>query len=116
MPGNDHDPAVQNLVDGMVAAERRALAARKRALEDCECRDGMFPNPGRASRRGVLVAAGSAVAAAVAARGAVAQPKVPAGAVARAVADDPTKEPGTPIAEDGGYGSRSQFETAARWR
>ncbi len=29
---------------------------------------------------------------------------------------DPTKEQGRAVAADGGYGSRSQFETEVRWR
>jgi sulfane dehydrogenase subunit SoxC len=73
----------------------------------------MFPT----GRRGVLVAAGSALAAAfLGTRGAQAQTAPPAGAVPRDAPEDPTKEPGTLIAEDGGYGSRSQFETARRVR
>ena len=32
------------------------------------------------------------------------------------VPDDPTKEQGRAVAADGGYGSRSQFETEVRWR
>jgi sulfane dehydrogenase subunit SoxC len=111
------DEAVRPIITGMIAAERRAMAARKRSLENCECREGMFPDPGRASRRNVLFAAGTVLATALtAARAAAAQSKTPAGAVERSVPDDSTKEPGTLIAEDGGYGSRSQFETAARWR
>ncbi len=120
MAGGDYlesyDDATRPLIAGMVEAERRALSARKREAEACECKEGMFPTAG-ASRRGVLFAAGSALAAAALAPArAAAQQKAPAGAVLRGVPDDPTKEPGTLIAEDGGYGSRSQFETAARWR
>ena len=107
-----YDEKTRLLVAGMIEAERRALAARKASDEDCPCKDGMFPNPGR---RRVLVAAGSALAA-VLAGGARAQTKLPAGAVLRDAPDDSTKQPGTPIAEDGGYGSRSQFETAVRQR
>jgi sulfane dehydrogenase subunit SoxC len=32
------------------------------------------------------------------------------------VPNDPTKEQGRPVAADGGYGSRSQFETEVRVR
>jgi sulfane dehydrogenase subunit SoxC len=38
----------------------------------------------------------------------------PPGAVLYDVAADPTKEQGRPTGEDGGYGTRSQFETATR--
>ncbi|HEX2653529.1 MAG TPA: sulfite dehydrogenase [Xanthobacteraceae bacterium] len=77
----------------------------------------MFPNPGR---RNVLFAAGSTLAAAAAAalmpRQASAQQKAPAGATLRHVPEDPTKEQGIPILEDGGYGTRSQFELETRAR
>ncbi len=81
----------------------------------CDCRDGMFPRP-RASRRRLLFAAGSSLAAApLLARAARADPAAaPPGAVHYDVAVDPTKEQGRPAGEDGGYGSRSQFEDAVR--
>ena len=56
---------------------------------------------------------------AVAGAGALAARQVaaaPPGAVDYPVADDPTKEQGRAIGEDGGYGSRSQFETEVRER
>jgi sulfane dehydrogenase subunit SoxC len=40
----------------------------------------------------------------------------PAGAIDRPVPDDASKVPGTGVGEDGGYGSRSQFETEVRTR
>ena len=66
-----------------------------------------------------MFAAGSALAAGMSAAvspARAADRKAPAGAVWRDVPDDPTKVPGTPTADDGGYGSRSQFEAEARWR
>ncbi|WP_236960277.1 molybdopterin-dependent oxidoreductase [Methylobacterium durans] len=45
-----------------------------------------------------------------------AESKAPAGAQWFAVPEDPTKEQGRPVGADGGYGSRSQFETAVRVR
>ena len=81
--------------------------------EDCPCRDGMFATR-RADRRRFLFAAGSGAAFALAAGRARAAEKVPAGAVHFDVPDDPTKEQGRPVADDGGYGSRSQFESAVR--
>lgn len=85
--------------------------------EDCPCREGMFATR-RPDRRRFLFAAGSAVggAAAVAAGAAQAGNKAPAGAQWFEVPDDPTKEQGRAVAADGGYGLRSQFETAARVR
>ena len=111
-----YDEKTRTQVEAMIDAERRALARRGQEAEDCSCKTGMFPHLGR---RSVLFAAGSALAAGLAplpmpAR--AAERKAPAGAVWREPPSDPTKVPGTPIAEDGGYGSRSQFETEVRWR
>src|SRR5207247_2670747 len=83
---------------------------------ECDCTTCLCRTP---VRRGILFAAGSALAATMAASllpARAAERKAAAGAVSRDVPDDPTKVPGTPIAEDGGYGSRSQFETEVRWR
>ena len=41
--------------------------------------------------------------------------KAPPGAIEYPVQADSTKEPGRMMAVDGGYGSRSQFETEVRW-
>ena len=41
--------------------------------------------------------------------------KAPPGAVEYPVQADPTKEQGRMMGVDGGYGSRSQFETEVRW-
>ena len=88
------------------------------ATEPCACRDGMFP---RASRRRLLFAAGSSLAAApLLGRTAQAEPATvpkdpaPPGSVHYDVAPDPTREQGRPAGEDGGYGTRSQFEGAVR--
>jgi sulfane dehydrogenase subunit SoxC len=83
--------------------------------EDCPCKEGMFPKKAL-SRRGLLYAAGStAGAAAVALPGrALAANAAPPGAALYDVAADPTKELGRPLGVEGGYGTRSQFETAVR--
>lgn len=107
----------QSEIEARRLAEARFLAARKDE-EECECREGMFP-AATTSRRSLLSGGGAIAGAAVAAllhgRTARAQ-EVPAGAVLRDVPDDPTKILGEPVAADGGYGSRSQFETEVRWR
>ena len=111
-----YDEKTRTQVEAMIDAERRALARRGQEAEDCSCKTGMFPHLGR---RSVLFAAGSALAAGLAPLpmpAHAAERKAPAGAVWRESPNDPTKVPGTPIAEDGGYGSRSQFETEVRWR
>lgn len=87
------------------------------AVETCECRDGMFAVRD-AGRRRFLVSAGSAAGAAAVLMGdaARAAEKAPAGAIWFDVPADPTKEQGRAVAADGGYGTRSQFETAVRER
>jgi sulfane dehydrogenase subunit SoxC len=79
---------------------------------NCACKDGMFPR--RPSRRGLLFAAGSSAGALALGTQSRAAQKAPPGAALYDVAPDPTKAPGRPIGLDGGYGTRSQFETAVR--
>ena len=104
-----YDAKTRRMMKGMAAAENRALAAR--AEEECECKEGMFPSIGR---RGFLAAAGAAGAAALVTRGAKAA--APPGAMDYPVQKDPTSEQGRLTSADGGYGSRSQFESEVRWR
>jgi sulfane dehydrogenase subunit SoxC len=81
-----------------------------------KARKQRLPNP---AKRTVLFAAGSTLAAGLASLlmpARAADRKAPPGAVWRDVPEDPTTVPGTPIGEDGGYGSRSEFETEVRWR
>jgi sulfane dehydrogenase subunit SoxC len=84
------------------------------ALEDCDCKDGMFALA--ATRRQLF--AGPGLVAAVGMTALLpgrANAKAPPGAVEYPVQADPTKEQGRIMGEDGGYGSRSQFETEVRW-
>ncbi len=110
-------------LDAMRVAERRLLAERKRALEGCDCKEGMFPNAGR---RRILFAAGSSLAATAA--GFLVPPAAaqhrptdstsasePTGATPPDAPEDPTRVPGRPI-EDASYGIRSRFETELRRR
>ncbi len=78
----------------------------------------MFPARAPANRRDFLFAAGSGAGAAAAAllAGPAAAQQAPAGAKHFDVPPDPTKEQGRAVAADGGYGSRSQFETEVRMR
>jgi sulfane dehydrogenase subunit SoxC len=111
------DAKTRRMIDEMIAAEERHLRARREAA-DCPCRDGMFPTRTPTSRRTFLFAAGSAAGSAAALGGAAfaADRTAPPGAQYFDVPADPTKELGRPVAGDGGYGSRSQFETEVRWR
>jgi sulfane dehydrogenase subunit SoxC len=110
------DDKARRLIDGMIATEARHLAEREAGSEECPCREGMFPARASTSRRNFLFAAGSAGAAALASAPAHAQQKAPAGALHFDVPDDPTREQGRAVGADGGYGSRSQFESELRWR
>src|SRR5947209_20211598 len=78
--------------------------AKLAALEDCECKEGMFALA--ATRRRFF--AGSSLVAAVGLTAMLpraAAAKAPPGAVEYPVPDDSTKEPGRMMGEDGGYGS-----------
>jgi sulfane dehydrogenase subunit SoxC len=108
-----YDEKSQRMADQLVAAEARHIAQRK-LQEECDCKDGMFPRAAPANRRKFLFAAGS-VAGVVGSTAALAQ-KAPPGAVYYDAPPDSTKVQGRPVAGDGGYGSRSQFETEVRVR
>lgn len=112
-----YDERLRAQVEAMVEAERRHLEARKAELENCECKEGMFPNPAPARRRFMLTGAllAGTGAAGMLPRLAVAA-GAPPGAKEYPVPPDPTKVQGRGIGANGGYGTRSQFETAVRWR
>ena len=115
----NYDEQQRAQIDAMVAAEERHLAGLKSKLADCDCKTGMFPSAGRAQGRRRCMLAGAAVAgigvAGMLPRSGVAA-VVPPGAKEYPVPPDPTKVQGRGVGEDGGYGTRSQFETAVRWR
>src|SRR6516164_11400121 len=102
--------ALGRLGEPITEAQARDVAVR----QVCDCQAGMFALA--PTRRGLLGSAGS-----VAAVGATAMlpraslANAPPGAVEYPVPEDPTKEPGRLMGVDGGYGSRSQFETDVRW-
>src|SRR3954447_16048829 len=84
------------------------------ALEDCDCKEGMFALA--ATRRQVF--AGTGLVAAVGMTAMLphaANAKAPPGAVEYPLQADTTNEQGRVMGADGGYGSRSQFETEVRW-
>ena len=108
-----YDERARQMAEGLVEAERHILAEKKR-LEHCACKDGMFPDPSRRRLLKGAVALAGATSAGLLARGAAAA--TPPGAVEYDVPEDPTKVQGRPTGDDGGYGTRSQFETEVRWR
>ena len=89
-------------------------AGKSSCARDCECKEGMFVLA--ATRRQLFRSTGLVAAVGMTAmlpRRADAKP--PPGSVEYPVAIDSTKEPGRMMGEDGGYGSRSQFENETRW-
>ncbi len=107
--GPRYGPAERQMANALVELEARALGESPIA-EDCDCKEGMFNG---LSRRGLLTAGVALAGGALASK---ANAEAPAGAFEYHVQDDPTKEQGRIILEDGGYGSRSQFENEVRWR
>ena len=104
------EEALSRLGQPITEGQARNVAA----LEDCDCKDGMFA---LAATRRQLVA-GTGLVAAVGMTAMLpceVDAKAPPGAVEYPVQADPTKEQGRVMGEDGGYGSRSQFETEVRW-
>jgi sulfane dehydrogenase subunit SoxC len=102
--------ALRRIGEPITEAQAKNVAAR----EECACRDGMFALA--ATRRGLFAGSGLVAAAGVTAMlPRAAAGAAPAGAVEYPVPEDSTKEPGRMMGIDGGYGTRSQFETEVRW-
>src|SRR5205823_13378203 len=104
------EKALSGLGEPITEEQAKAIAA----LEDCKCKEGMFALA--VTRRQLL--AGSGLLAAVGMTTTFPRPanaKARPGAVEYPVLADPTKEQGRMLGLDGGYGSRSQFETEVRW-
>jgi len=102
------DDTTRRKVEAMIEAEERYLAAVRQGS------DVGPPAPARLTGRRYFLAAAAGAATGGLPR--IVRAKAPAGAVERQVPADPTREQGVPTGEDGGYGSRSQFETETRWR
>jgi sulfane dehydrogenase subunit SoxC len=102
--------ALSRIGEPIDEAEAREVAG----LEQCECRDGMFALA--ATRRQLFGGAGMVATAGMTAMlPRDARAKAPPGAVEYPVPSDSTKEQGRLMGVDGGYGSRSQFESELRW-
>src|SRR3569833_3504728 len=56
-----YDEKTRHMAEQMMLAEERHIA--QRIEDECDCKDGMFPQRGLSSRRGFLFAAGSAAGA-----------------------------------------------------
>ena len=108
----DLDLKVQESIEGMIKAEETAIAQRDEFKKKREGKNG-----NEIDRRKFLTAA--ATAAGVGAAGLIskeANAGVPAGSIDYPVPEDPAKVQGRLTNADGGYGSRSQFESEVRWR
>jgi len=104
------EDALSRLGEPVTEAQAKALAAR----EDCECKEGMFALA--ATRRQMFGGAGLVAAVGMTAMlPRTAAAKAPPGAVEYPVPAHPTREQGRVMGVDGGYGSRSQFESEVRW-
>ena len=104
-----YGPAERQMAESLVEIEQQILHGAEEP--DCDCKDGMFDG---LSRRNLL--AGGSLFGWAAIAGSSAHADAPPGAVEYDVQPDPTKEQGRLILDDGGYGSRSQFENEIRWR
>lgn len=115
---SEYDDKARAMAEGLIEAEQRILAERKAKLENCECKEGMFPSAGQPSSRRSFLASATAVAGGTAAGllSAGATAGAPPGAADYPVPEDPTKVQGRATNDDGGYGTRSQFETEVRTR
>ena len=103
---HDIEQALARIGEPITEAQAQQLAA----AEDCDCKDGMFAlAPSRRQMFSVAAVGMTAMLPRTAAA------KAPPGAVEYPLQADTTREPGRLMGVDGGYGSRSQFETAVRW-
>ncbi|MEO9122725.1 MAG: sulfite dehydrogenase, partial [Burkholderiaceae bacterium] len=103
--------AAQSRQQALIAQEERFLDVERQNPQSPYYRESTGPT--QQQRRRFMVGAMAAI-------GATSLPSVtlgaPPGAVERPVPPDATKVQGVGIGIDGGYGSRSQFETEVRWR
>jgi sulfane dehydrogenase subunit SoxC len=103
--------AERAMAEALVDIEARELDPAP--VDECDCKEGMFPGVSRRS----LLAGGASLGGAMLASGARAQEaEAPPGANLNPVPDDPTRVQGRPVLSEHGYGSRSQFESEVRWR
>ena len=110
----ERDDARATAIEEALGGIGQRISEAEAASEVCECRQGMFALA--ATRRQLFGGAG--LVAAVGMTGILPRTgaaKAPPGAVEYPVPADSTKEQGRMMGEDGGYGSRSQFESEVRW-
>src|ERR1044071_1078268 len=99
------EEALSRLGEPITEAQAKNVAA----LEDCDCKEGMFALA--ATRRQLFAGTGLVAAVGMTAMlPRAANAKAPPGAVEYPVQADTTKEQGRVMGVDGGYGSRAQIE------
>lgn len=111
-PVSELDEVLGRRLQAMKEAEERFLRRKTASQEDCDCKQGMFSTLGR---RGFLGGSAATAAALMTARVARAQ-DAPPGAKHYEVQKEPWNALGDPVNRNGGYGTRSQFETEVRWQ
>jgi sulfane dehydrogenase subunit SoxC len=118
LPGDSiYDQNALKQIESLIEAEQRYLAAQKNGLDKHVWAPGSLSEDKVSGRRGFLIGttalAGAGVAGMLPRMSAAATPP---GAFEFPVPADSTKVQGRATGDDGGYGSRSQFETVVRWR
>lgn len=98
----------------LMEAEKRLLQEQHAEREKCECKQGMFATLGRRGFMTSALVGGAGLLTAGAGR--AAENDASPGAKFYEVQDEPWNALGSPIMRNDGYGTRSQFETAVRWR
>lgn len=113
-----YDEKTRKLIRAMVEAEERHLALTKAGPEDSLHKEEAVRDSGDDNARRKFLLGGAALAG-VGVAGMLPRmtsAAAPVGAFEFPVPADSTKEQGRLTGDDGGYGSRSQFETEVRWR
>jgi sulfane dehydrogenase subunit SoxC len=111
---NDKARAIEQALARLGEPITETQAKDVAGLEDCDCKEGMFALA--ATRRQLFGGTGLVAAVGMTAMlPRVSHAKAPPGAIEYPVQADSTKEQGRIMGVDGGYGSRSQFETDVRW-
>ena len=105
----EQDPKIQEQIDGMIAAEEAAIELRSEITKSSKGND--FER--RKFLKGAAAIAGAGAAGLISKQ---ANAAAPPGAIEYPVPEDPSKVQGRLTNADGGYGSRSQFESEVRWR
>ena len=111
LEAQDADLKVQESIQGMIKAEEEALKSRPELQSKSATQE-----ESSLDRRKFLTASAIAGVGAAGVITSKAEAAAPPGAIEYPVPEDPTKVQGRLTNADGGYGSRSQFESEVRWR